>query len=282
VSRFIIGTTSDIVTYVQEGSGVPEVVEAYLEAAQRAARLGGQELRRWQGRFAVKEKGPSDLVTEADFASQEIIRKELLTAFPEHGFLGEESGASTVGTDGYRWIVDPLDGTTNYVHGLPQFCVSIGLERAGELLVGVVYDPTAEECFAAGAGRGAMLNGKPISVSGVNDLSQALVAASFPPRVAPGHSSVTEFLAVMQRAQSTRRMGSSALNLSYVACGRLDAYWASETKTWDVAAGWLLVREAGGVVEGRHGPLDLTRPKFIAGANRELTSQLRQTIDGDG
>lgn len=281
---FIIGTACDVGIYnlFSRGERVPESVEAFLEVAQRAARLGGQELRHWRGRFAVREKGPADLVTEADLASQEAIRKELLGAFPTHGFLGEENGASTIGTDGYRWIVDPLDGTTNYVHGLTQFCVSIGLEREGKLLVGVVYDPSSDECFAAAAGGGAFLNGQSISVSGVKQLSQALVAASFPPRVSPNHPSVAEFLAVMERAQSTRRMGSSALNLSYVAAGRLDAYWASDTKTWDVAAGWLLVTEAGGVVEGRGtSVLDLSRPRFIAGASPELTSELRSTLDGN-
>ena len=259
---------------------MPESVESFLEVAQRAARLGGTELRKWRGRFAVREKGPADLVTEADLASQEAIRNELIGAFPNHGFLGEENGASTVGTDGYRWIVDPLDGTTNYVHGLTQFCVSIGLERAGKLLVGVVYDPSSDECFSAAAGHGASLNGEPIKTSGLKQISQALIAASFPPRVTPTHPSIAEFLSVMQNAQSTRRMGSSALNLSYVAAGRLDAYWASDTKTWDVAAGWLIVTEAGGVVEGRGSePIDLARPRFISAATPELASQLRSTLD---
>lgn len=257
-------------------------LDHYLETAQRAAQLAGRELLNWQGRFAVREKGPADLVTEADFAAQEAVRSTLIGAFPDHGFLGEENGASTVGADGYRWIVDPLDGTTNYVHGLTQFCTSIALEREGRLLVGVVYDPSADECFAAAAGRGAFLNGRPMTVSAVDRLSQALVAASFPPRVSRDHPSILEFLNIMERAQALRRMGSSALNLCYVAAGRLDAYWASDTKTWDVAAGWLLVTEAGGVVEGRSsGELDLSKPKFIAGANGSLVAELRTALNGN-
>jgi myo-inositol-1(or 4)-monophosphatase len=258
---------------------VTEPLERYLEAAERAARSGGCQLIDWCGRFVAREKGPSDLVTEADFAAQEAVRTELLGAFPDHGFLAEENGASTVGQDGYRWIVDPLDGTTNYVHGLRQFCVSIALERHGKLLAGVVYDPSADECFSAAAGQGATLNGRPLQVSGVRELSQALVAASFPPRVGREHPSIAEFLNVMERAQAVRRMGSSALNLCYVAAGRLDAYWASDTKTWDVAAGWLLVREAGGGVVGRHGgEPDLAKPRFVAAANDALATELRTAL----
>lgn len=251
----------------------------FLEVARRAARAGGQELRNWQGRFAVREKGPADLVTEADLAAQKAVRETLLSAFPDHGFLGEEEGASTVGRDGYRWIVDPLDGTTNYVHGLAQFAVSIGLERSGRLLCGVVYDPSADECFAAAAGLGADVNGTPLRVSGVERLSQAMVAASFPPRVDRKNPVIAEFLNVVEQAQAVRRMGSSALNLCYVAAGRLDAYWAKDTKTWDVAAGWLLVREAGGVLTHYDGgEPDLANPRFLAAATESLHRELRNTL----
>jgi len=258
---------------------VTEPLEQFLEVAARAARAGGRELMHWRGRFAAREKGPSDLVTEADLAAQETIRSELLGAFPDHGFLGEENGISTTGALGYRWIVDPLDGTTNYVHGLTQFCVSIALERHGKLLTGIVYDPTADECYAAAAGCGARLNDAPMQVSQVQNLSQALVAASFPPRVLRDDPSIVEFLSVMEQAQAVRRMGSSALNLAYVAAGRLDAYWANDTKTWDVAAGWLLVREAGGIVAGRNGEEpDLAKPRFIAASNAALHGELRTAL----
>lgn len=260
-----------------------EPLAEFLDVARQAARAGGRELMSWQGRFAVREKGPADLVTEADLAAQTAIREVLLSAFPDHGFLGEEEGASTVGRDGYRWIVDPLDGTTNYVHGLAQFAVSIGLERSGKLLAGVVYDPSSDECFAAALGLGADVNGRPLRVSGVCELSQAMIAASFPPKVMRDSVVVAEFLTVMEQAQAVRRMGSSALNLSYVAAGRLDAYWAKDTKTWDVAAGWLLVTEAGGVLTGFDGgEPDLGRPRFVASATPSLHKELQAALRGAG
>jgi myo-inositol-1(or 4)-monophosphatase len=258
---------------------VTEPLERFLEVAVEAGRAAGRELLDWRGRFAVREKGPADLVTEADLAAQEAVRKIVLGAFPDHGFLAEENGAATIGRDGYRWIVDPLDGTTNYVHALPQFCTSIALERAGRLLIGVVYDPTADECFAASAGNGATLNGRPIRTSSVMSLPQAMVAASFAPRTRRNDPSIHEFLNVLERAQAVRRMGSSALNLCYVAAGRLDAYWANDTKTWDVAAGWLLVREAGGCVVGPDGgEPSLAKPRFVAAAQSALADELRATL----
>jgi myo-inositol-1(or 4)-monophosphatase len=258
---------------------VTEPLDRFLNVAVEAGRAAGRELIDWQGRFAVREKGPADLVTEADLAAQEAVRKIILAAFPEHGLLAEENGLSTTGRDGYRWIVDPLDGTTNYVHSLPQFCTSIALERAGRLLVGVVYDPSADECFAAVAGGGATLNGRPIRTSGVTAMPQAMVAASFAPRTKRTDPAIHEFLNVLERAQAVRRMGSSALNLCYVAAGRLDAYWANDTKTWDVAAGWLLVREAGGTVVSPDGDEpDLAKPRFVAAAHAALADELRTTL----
>lgn len=256
-----------------------ESLGRYRDIAVEAARAAGCELLGWRGRFAVREKGPSDLVTEADLAAQEAVHRILQRAFPDHGFLAEENGVATIGRDGYRWIVDPLDGTTNYVHGLPQFCTSIALERAGQLLVGVVYDPTADECFSAVAGLGATLNDRPIRTSGVTALPQAMVAASFAPRTRRTDPTIAEFLNVLERAQAVRRMGSSALNLCYVAVGRLDAYWANDTKSWDVAAGWLIVREAGGtVISPVGGEPDLAKPRFVAASGTPLAEELRATL----
>lgn len=258
---------------------MPEPLDDFLEVCRRAAFAGGKQLRDWAGRFAVKEKGPADLVTEADFASQEAVREVLSAAYPDHGLLGEENGASTEGRDGYRWIVDPLDGTTNYVHGLAQFAVSIALERHGTPLVGVVYDPTADECFAAARGRGAWVNDRPLRVSSVERLSQALVAASFPPKVRRTDAVIEEFLNIVERAQAVRRMGSSALNLAYVAAGRLDGYWAKDTKTWDIAAGWLLVREAGGMLTNMSGgECELAKPQFVAAATPSLHAEIRAAL----
>ena len=146
----------------------------------------------------------------------------------------------------YRWIVDPLDGTTNFVHGVPHYCVSLALERNGELLVGAVYDPLLEECFTAAAGQGAWLNGRPIHTSQVSLLSEALAAVGFPPKVTRDSPDLLLFLEMVCRCQAIRRTGSSALNLCYLAAGRFDLYWSYSTNIWDVAAGVLILREAGG------------------------------------
>src|SRR5690606_33204518 len=217
-----------------------------------------------------------------DLASQQVIRDLLLTTFPDHGFLGEEGAAATEHRP-LRWIVDPLDGTTNYAHGLPQFCVSVALENEGRLLAGTVYDPVSDECFTAAAGQGAVLNKKPIRVSQVTQLSAALVAVSFPPRVPRGSPLIADFVEVVHEAQAVRRMGSSALNLAYLAAGRLDAYWATDTKIWDVAAGWLLVQEAGGVVTNLRGePCSLERPQFVAAGTSHLHAQMLSTLKMKG
>lgn len=250
----------------------------FLSKCEEAARAGGQVLLDWMDHFEVREKGPSDLVTEADLGSQKVIRELLIGAFPGHGFLGEE-GADEAGDGSYRWIVDPLDGTTNYAHRLPQFCVSVALEKAGQLVVGTVFDPLSGECFTASAGGGAFLNGRPIRVSGVTQLVNALAAVSFPARVQRGSPLIQDFIEVLLQAQALRRMGSSALNLAYLAAGRLDAYWATDTKTWDVAAGWLLVQEAGGVITGLGGaPCSLSHPHFVAAATTQLHGQMLATL----
>ena len=255
---------------------MPDYTNAdYAKTCEEAARAGGAVLLDWAGRFGVREKGPSDLVTEADLASQEVIRSHLLGAYPDHGFLGEELAECLLPECPFRWIVDPLDGTTNYVHQMPQYSVSVALEGHGKLLAGTVFDPVANECFTAAAGEGAFLNGRRLRVSGVKQLSQALVSASFPANVQRGAREINDFVEVLLKAQALRRMGSSALNLSYVAAGRFDAYWATETKTWDVAAGFLLVQEAGGVVSNLEGgPYDLARPRFVAAANSQLQHEL--------
>jgi len=250
-------------------------IDDYQRVCEQAARAGGKVLLDWAGRFAVREKGPADLVTEADVAAQDAIRDVLLGAFPNHGFLAEENLSLPSRDDGYRWIVDPLDGTTNYVHGLPQYAVSIALEQHGRLKTGVVYNPVTGECYSAAEGRGARLNGQALRVSQVAELSQALVAVSLPAKVRREDRDIEDFLAVMLECQAVRRMGSSALNLCYLAAGRFDAFWSRSTKAWDIAAGVLIVREAGGVVSGFDGrELDLNDPRFIAAGAAALHAQL--------
>lgn len=251
----------------------------FLDVCERASRAGGAVLLDWAGRFQVHEKGPADLVTEADLASQDTVRKILLDAFPDHGFLGEENLSIPPSADGYRWIVDPLDGTTNYVHAIPHFCVSIALEHHGRLVVGTVYDPVADECFTAIASGGAFVNGRPLQTSGVTRLDQAVAAMSFPARLQRESPELDEFCVVAVEAQTMRRFGSSALNLCYVAAGRFDVYWASSTKIWDIAAGVLMVLEAGGIVTDRSGiPFRIDRPQVVAASTTELHANLQGAL----
>lgn len=260
----------------------------YLEVARSAARQAGTRLQSMRGQVRIREKGPRDLVTEADLEAQRIIRRALLDAFPDHAFLGEEqegddaaaapSGTALAEAD-YCWVVDPLDGTTNFAHQLPMYAVSIALRRGGDLVAGVVYDPSLDEMYHGAEEAPAMLNDQPLATSACVELPEALVAASFSANVPRGSIEIKRFVEVMHGCQAVRRMGSAALNLCYLAAGRLDAYWACSVKTWDVAAGVLLVRRAGGVVTNLHGgPLDLDRPAFVAAATPELHAQMLETL----
>ena len=258
----------------------------FLTVCEEAARAAGAVLLEWQGKFNVREKGPADLVTEADLAAQSCVAEVLLGRFPDHAFLGEESDpieqqASRAASDRYRWIVDPLDGTTNYVHGLPCFAVSIALEYEGRLLCGTIYDPVADECFIAAAGKGAWLNREPIRTSSVERLSEALVEVSFPPQCDVDGPTVRQFALAMQHAQAVRRSGSAALNLANVAAGRVDAYWSFNTHAWDIAAGALLVAEAGGTVTGPGGsPLDVMTGHVVAAAGPGLHAEIVDMLSG--
>ncbi|MFH1923570.1 MAG: inositol monophosphatase family protein [Planctomycetota bacterium] len=262
----------------------------YLKVCEQAVRTGGAVLMDKIGRVEVREKGRSDLVTEADFASQELVRRTILAAFPDHVVVGEEdpqnggSGHQPSGDPAeYRWIVDPLDGTTNYVHQVPHFCVSLALERRGQLQVSAVYNPVADECFSAVAGEGARLNGKPIRTSNVADISQALAAVGFAAVVDPDAPDLKLFLAAIPHCQAMRRTGSAALNLCYLAAGRFDLSWAYSTKSWDVAAGVLMIREAGGIVTAPcGGPLMPDDGHYLAAANAQLHAQLRAIMTRAG
>jgi myo-inositol-1(or 4)-monophosphatase len=253
----------------------------FLSVAEYAARTAGKLLRDWTWQLDVREKGPSDLVTAADVASQELIQKILLGAFPSHGFLGEEKVSIAPDADGYRWIVDPLDGTTNYVRSIPAWAVSVALEQRGRIVAGVVYDPCRDECFTATAGGGAWLNGKPMRASGVERLEQAVVAMSLPAAVTDDAPALHEFCAVVLRAGAMRRIGSAALNLCYLAAGRFDAYWSSHTRIWDIAAGVLLATEAGATVTGRSGKrFDAEQPGFVAASTAALHCELFEALGG--
>lgn len=219
-----------------------------LKTAETAARLGAKCLVDWIDEFRVSEKGRADLVTDADFASQTAIVNHIIEQFPTHHMLGEEGLTRQEGDSDYRWVIDPLDGTSNYVHGFPYYCVSIGLEYQGELILGVVYDPNRDEMFSAFQGQGAKLNGEAIKPSPIPALDQAMIVASLPVGTLGKDIAVDRFLNVLPHAQALQRTGSAALNLCYVSIGRIDGYWSSNLKPWDMAAGVLICREAGGLV----------------------------------
>src|SRR5215210_2892966 len=203
-----------------------------LEAALEAARKAGDVPREGFGaRHLVRFKGEVDIVTETDERAEEVIREALLAAYPSYGMLAEEGG-ETAGEDDERWIVDPLDGTTNYAHGLPLFAVSIALEKAGEVVVGVVYDPMRQETFVAERGRGARLNDESIGVSRTDELVRALIVTGFPYDREEVPAALDLFGRLSMRTQSMRRLGSATLDLCYVAAGRLDAYYERGGYPW--------------------------------------------------
>jgi len=255
----------------------PEL-QKWLNAAIHAAKLGGAELVARMGKVEVREKKPRDLVTEADLASQKAIESYLLGELPDHNFLGEESDVHNleIKPDEYCWIVDPLDGTVNYVHQLNSFSVSIALRRGDETIVGVVYDPVIGEMFCAAKGQGAFLNDTPINHSGCVEVEKALVVCSFSSSANRDHPEVERFLRILGNAGSIRRLGSAALNLCFVACGRSDAYWATSLNCWDIAAGMLILDEAGGHARSLDGgEIDLFKPEFCAAATSELFSKMQ-------
>jgi myo-inositol-1(or 4)-monophosphatase len=266
--------------------------QAVLQIALDAANAGAQELIRHRDSFSVREKAKKDLVTSADLASQRAIFARLRAAFPDHHMMGEEEGhdAQPIDAHGKRveapiWIVDPLDGTLNYVHQLQNYCVSIALFHQDRLQVGVIVDPVCQETFTAVAGQGAYLSRgddsppTKISVSNCTKIEESLLACSFPAGAKKDSIEAIQFCEVLERCQALRRLGSCALNLCYVAAGRLDGYWARSVKAWDMAAGALIVQEAGGVIGHINGgPLDVWDPKFCAAASQSLQDQLLKSV----
>jgi myo-inositol-1(or 4)-monophosphatase len=197
--------------------------------------------------FQISKKGPANLVTEMDLLAEQMIVDRILRTFPDHRILAEERGSES-GEAPTTWVIDPLDGTTNYAHGYRFFCVSIGVEVEGEMLVGVVYDPVCKELFSAVRGSGATLNSKPIQVSKEDSLQDSLLCTGFSYSQDEIEANLKLFNRIMRSSRSVRRDGSAALDLSYVACGRFDGFWELSLNPWDVAAGSLIVQEAGGKV----------------------------------
>lgn len=249
---------------------------AFLATARHAAEAAGEIIRaNWHKPKTIDYKGVIDLVTDTDRQCERTIVEILTRRFPEHSILAEEETLLERHGNSFRWIVDPLDGTTNFAHGYPHFCVSIALEQEGEVILGLVYDPLRRECFRAIKDHGATLNGQSIHCSTIDDLDKALLATGFPyDRREHADYYLSYFNAFLTRCQGIRRNGSAALDLCYVACGRIDGYWELKLKPWDVAAGSLIVSEARGKLSDFRGQrFDISGSETLA-ANALIHPQM--------
>ena len=251
-------------------------LELAMRVALEAARAACEVLRQGQARLAelrFTTKSPGDVSTEIDRESERVIVSRLRAAFPEHAVLGEEGGAS--GASRWRWVIDPLDGTLNYLRGLPYYAVSLALEADGEALLGLVADPRRQEYFTAIKGCGAYLNAEPLRVSKRAQLKEAVIGTVLPPPSWPGLTRYLEqFCALAKSAAGLRRAGACALDLAYVAAGRLDGFFVVSLQRWDIAAGALLVQEAGGALADLDGAADPLAGNRLAAANPQLLPQL--------
>jgi myo-inositol-1(or 4)-monophosphatase len=254
-----------------------------LNIAVRAARRAGSIINRAAldgGGLEVRAKQRNDFVTRVDQAAEEAILEVVRKAYPDHAVLAEESGKSA-GSAEYEWIIDPLDGTTNFIHGFPQYCVSIGIRHRGALAHGVVYDPIRNELFTASKGRGAFLNDRRIRVSKCARLGDALVGTGFPfKEVARLEVYVKQLDTLMRASSGVRRAGAAALDLAYVACGRLDAFWEMGLSAWDMAAGALMILEAGGLVGDLRGEAGYLESGEILAATPKLFPPLVEALSG--
>jgi myo-inositol-1(or 4)-monophosphatase len=253
-----------------------------LGIAVRAARRAGSIINRAaldSGGLQIRSKQANDFVTEVDRAAEAAIIEAVQKSYPEHAILGEESGAIETGKAEYRWIIDPLDGTTNFIHGFPQYCVSIGVEHRGVLAHGVVYDPGRNELFTASKGRGAFLNDRRIRVSKCLKLQDALVGTGFPfKEMARADLYLRQLRTLMEKSSGVRRAGAAALDLAYVACGRLDAFWELGLSPWDMAAGALLIQEAGGLVGDLEGDQGFMESGDLCAATPKLFTILLEAL----
>ena len=248
-----------------------------------AREAGALLLGYFQQHVAIEYKGEADLVTVADRKSEALIRERIRQHWPTHDILGEEEGFKDTGSD-YRWYVDPLDGTTNFAHGFPVFCVSMALEQKGTRIAGVVYDPTRNELFSAEKGNGAYLNGQRIQVSKISRLAESLVATGFPSHKRHKNPNIYFYHQITLRTHGVRRAGSAALDLCCVACGRFDGFWEFNLNPWDTAAGVLIVEEAGGKVSDFHGgPFQINSRETLASnglVHDALLSEFQQIFAG--
>jgi myo-inositol-1(or 4)-monophosphatase len=251
-------------------------------AVEIVLRAGGIQMSRRESGFSVNKKGTIDLVTEVDLECERMCRDVLAERFPDHDILAEElsSGPAQVASSRYRWVFDPLDGTTNYAHGLPVFCASLALEIDGEAVAGAVYDPTRKELFTGERGAGAFLNGTRLHVSETGALLDALLVTGFPYDV---HQRLQPLLAMfgafLGQARAVRRLGSAALDLCYVAAGRFDGFWEQSLRPWDVSAGALIVEEAGGRITGMDGTRFDPAAAHLVASNGRIHQAMLRVID---
>jgi len=251
----------------------------FLTAAVAIARSAGAILMRHFGTVQVEYKGIADIVTAADRASETFIVERLQAEFPDHAIVGEE-GTRTESSSGFRWYIDPLDGTTNFAHGLPVFAVSMGLEYHGRLLAGVVYNPADDTLYTAARGQGAHCNGRGLRVSPIAQLSDSLLATGFPSPKRTENPNIHFYQAVTMRSHGVRRLGSAALDLCFVASGRFQGFWEFHLNSWDVAAGALIVEEAGGRLSDMLGqPFTMDSPEAVA-SNGHIHAELLAVFRG--
>jgi len=261
------------------GSALINVMVATAEKAGRSLARGFGEIEKLQ----VSKKGPADFVSEADRRAEEIIFRELSKARPKFGFLMEERGAVEGEDSSNRWIVDPLDGTLNFLHGLPHFAVSIALERDTKIFAGVIYEPVSDQMFWAERGQGAYMNGRRLRVSSRREMSESMFATGIPFKGRDGHQPfLGQLEQVMAVSAGVRRFGSAALDLAYVAAGRYEGFWEQGLSPWDMAAGMVIVREAGGFVSDFKGRDAAMTSGNIIAANSNLHDTLRKLINRPG
>ena len=251
---------------------------ALINVMVKAARRAGRNLQRDLGEIEhlqVSLKGPANFVTKADKRAEEMLYEDLAKARPGYGFIGEEGGTREGADKSHTWIVDPLDGTTNFLHGIPQFAISIGLQREGTIIAGVIYNPANDELYIAERGKGAFLNDQRLRVAGRRQLNECVVACGLPHIGRGDHElALKEMAALQNKVAGFRRFGAASLDLAFVAAGRLDGYWERNLQPWDIAAGQIMVREAGGTISGIEGSDDPLKTGHVLCGNEYVHGEL--------
>ena len=259
---------------------------ALINVMVKAARHAGRSLKRDLGEIEhlqVSMKGPANFVTLADKRAEEMLYQDLAKSRPGYGFIGEEGGMREGADKSHTWIVDPLDGTTNFLHGIPQFAISIGLQREGVIIAGVIYNPANDELYIAERGKGAFLNDQRLRVAGRRKLDECVIACGLPHLGRGDHAlSGREMAAIQNKVAGLRRFGAASLDLAFVAAGRLDGYWERNLQPWDIAAGQIMVREAGGTISGTEGSDDPLKTGHVLCGNEYVHGELVKILKSVG